>query len=248
LVLSIFAFAALCVLIGLGTWQMQRLQWKNELITKIETRTGLAPIGLAEVMETRRQGGGRDDTEYRPVRVSGRFDHSKAVRVYELDHGRAGWHVYTPLILPDRARVFINRGFVPDPLDGSTPVLHEPEGDVTVVGLVRKPPGETSIFTPRHTPGTRRFYWRNFTQMVGAIEDKMNGPYFFPVFVDQIAASQSRPADAQWPAPGTTRVNLNNRHLEYAITWYGLALALVGVYGFFMFGGRRRREGEGGDT
>ncbi len=233
LILSVFALSAFAVLIGLGTWQVQRLQWKNDLMAKIEARLDDGPVSV-EVISALRQSS--SDIEYRPVQVQGVFDHVRARHVYALGGGKAGWHVYTPLKIAEKRYVFVNRGFFPDPLGGVAPKLGEPEGIVTIRGLVRSPPSEKSVFTPANDPTANKFYWRDFTNMVASIHDKMDVS-FTPFFIDEVPAAQ--PVVGIWPRPGTTRVNLSNRHLEYAITWYGLALALAGVYAFFMFGGRR---------
>lgn len=242
MIFSVFALLSLCVLIGLGTWQVQRLQWKTALEAKIAERLNATPMTLDEVMDLRQAGG---DVDYRPITVTGTFDHAHAVRVYELGGGKAGWHIYTPLKLKNLSYVFVNRGFAPDPLDGTDIVLNEPAGVVTVAGIVRVPPSETSMFTPKSETEKRRFYWRDFSNMVGAIHNKMEVS-FAPVFVEQSAASAAGISGTThpWPQAGVTRVKLSNRHLEYAITWYGLALALAGVYAFFMFGGRRRNDGD----
>lgn len=237
-VANVVALTALAVLIGLGTWQVQRLHWKNDLTATINARLVDAPRSLDDLMKLRNSG---EDVRYTPVRVSGIFDHANTVRVYELGSGKAGWHLYTPLNLGRARFVFVNRGFVPDSLGGATVSVSEPQGEVEVVGLTRIPPSETSIFTPANEPEKRRFYWRDFSNMVTSIHDKTRVS-FAPVFIDQSASSGT--ASSQWPRAGTTRVNLSNRHLEYAITWYGLALALTGVYAFFMMGRRRRKHGD----
>lgn len=233
LLLSGFALGALAVLIGLGTWQMKRLQWKNALVAKIETRLGEQPATIAEILNLRQSAG---DIEYRPVMVQGVFDHAKARHVYALGNGKAGWHIYTPLKLGEKRFVFVNRGFFLDPLGGTAPRLVKPEGTLEVRGLVRTPPSEKGIFTPANDLTGNKFYWRDFSNMVASVHDKTDVS-FAPFFIDEAPAAQG--VSGVWPRPGTTRVNLSNRHLEYAITWYGLALALVGVYAFFMFGGRR---------
>ena len=132
--LAIVAFA---VLAGLGVWQLQRLQWKEGLIAKIEARTKAPPIGLKDAAAMEAQG--RDPSYYR-VRASGRFDHAKERYLFALSEGSAGWHVITPLQTADGETVLIDRGFVPDNL--KAPALRaegEVEGVVTVTGIVRRP-------------------------------------------------------------------------------------------------------------
>ncbi|MGI9406184.1 MAG: SURF1 family protein [Hyphomicrobiaceae bacterium] len=236
--LTIFALGALAVLIGLGTWQMQRLAWKRDLIAKIEARTTQTPLDLADVLRRRQETG---DIEYLPVRLEGTYQHERARHVYALYAGKPAWHVYTPLKTGEGRYVFVNRGAVPDTVIAAGKALDiAPVGRVVVTGLVRQPPATTSAFTPGNEPERNRFYWRDFTNMVASIHDKTDVS-FAPFFIDQAAPANGSPAG--WPRAGTTRVRLPNRHLEYAITWYGLALALAGVYGFFVLG-RMRDEVE----
>ncbi|MEO0618831.1 MAG: SURF1 family protein [Pseudomonadota bacterium] len=241
LIVTVLAAGALAVLIGLGTWQVQRLAWKSELTAKITARVDASPLSVEQVARNHSDGA---DIEYLPVAARGAFEHDRTVRVYALDRGRAGWHVYTPLRMANDRRVFVNRGFVPDPLDGTDLPLSEPMGPQTVQGLVRAAPATTSIFTPENDPEGRRFYWRSLSNMVAAVVDKTEVS-FEAFFIDQRAAVDGETAardTLRWPVPGTTRVKLSNRHLEYAITWYGLAFALAGVYAFFMVSGRRKRQ------
>ncbi|HAN62943.1 MAG TPA: hypothetical protein DCQ79_03605, partial [Rhizobiales bacterium] len=109
------ALAALAVLIGLGVWQLERLQWKEGLIAEIEARSTGAPITIAEALAIARQG--RDPDYYR-VRVEGRFHHDKERYLFaqSLADGTPGWHVITPLETTGEDMVLVDRGFVPDVL------------------------------------------------------------------------------------------------------------------------------------
>ncbi|MEL6287312.1 MAG: SURF1 family protein [Pseudomonadota bacterium] len=246
---TVAAFGALLILVGLGTWQLQRLQWKEGLIARVEAGLRKPASPLREVAAASRSG---DDVAYRPVITRGRYEHDRAVRVYAVENGTAGWNVYTPLVLAEGgARVFVNRGFVPEAFGATAPTLSEPDGLQQVVGVVRRPPSRTSVFTPENEPEAGRFYWRDLTNMVAARYDKTEAN-FLPLFVQAVPASAvvGQAADALaspppggegiWPRPASPRPDISNRHLEYAITWYSLALALVGVYAFFMFGRRRK--------
>ena len=109
--LTALMFAALAVLLGLGFWQLSRLQWKQGLIAQIETRTKSDPISL-EVAETLASEG-RDPSYFR-VGVEGRFHHGREQYLYAVSDGRVGWHVITPLETANGQMVLIDRGFVPD--------------------------------------------------------------------------------------------------------------------------------------
>ena len=237
--LAIVAFA---VLAGLGVWQLQRLQWKEGLIAKIEARTKAPPIGLKDAAAMEAQG--RDPSYYR-VRASGRFDHAKERYLFALSEGSAGWHVITPLQTADGETVLIDRGFVPDNL--KAPALRaegEVEGVVTVTGIVRLPDTQ-GLFTPDNEPEANRWFWRDADAMARSIfpgEAVEVAPFFLEAEKGEVPGG--------WPEGGKTRLDLPNNHLQYAITWFLLAASLLGVYGAYVWkakeGKRRLAQGEKG--
>lgn len=140
-----FTLVGLAVLIGLGVWQLDRLEWKQGVITKIEERSSGAPISLDEAIAIARKG---EDPSYYRVRVEGRFDHAHERHLYAIADGKPGWHVITPLETPGGRMVLVNRGFVPEALkDPSSRPRGQIEGPVTVTGLVRRTEGP-GLFTP----------------------------------------------------------------------------------------------------
>jgi surfeit locus 1 family protein len=228
------ALAALAVLIGLGIWQLERLQWKEGLIAEIEARSTGAPITLAEAIGVARQG--RDPNYYR-VRVEGRFHHDKERYLFaqSLADGTPGWHVITPLETAGGDMVLVDRGFVPDALkDPSSRVSGQVEGVVTVTGIVRSPEIQGS-FVPDNEPEANRWFWRDLGAMArsmfpeGTVE-------VAPLFLD--AEKSDVPGD--WPEGGQTRLELPNDHLQYAITWFLLALCLLVIYAVYVRGLYRR--------
>jgi surfeit locus 1 family protein len=211
-------------LVALGNWQMRRLAWKEGLITAIAERAHAAPISLADA----EQRGG--NVEYLRVKATGKLLNDRELDFYAFDEqAGVGWHIVTPLQLADGRIVFVNRGFVPDELkDPAKRREDEPSGEVEIVGLARKPetPG---AFTPANDAGKNVWYWRDIPAMVAAAVpgDKTRA---VPFVID--AELEPRPPGG-WPRGGVTRLELPNRHLEYALTWYGLAAALLGVFAAF---------------
>ena len=105
--LTVVALPALLVLVGLGTWQLGRLQWKNDLIDSFEARVAAPPVAVPA------SGAAIDPIEFRQLDLTGRFLHDKEIfltgRTYE---GNAGFHVVTPFELADARVILINRGWV----------------------------------------------------------------------------------------------------------------------------------------
>jgi surfeit locus 1 family protein len=226
---TVLAVLGLAVLLGLGTWQMQRRQWKETLIQKIAQRVHAPPVRLAA--DGRPQGATSDDLEYLRVTASGRFHHEKERFLYAPGKAGLGWHLYTPLELAEGRFVWVNRGFVPDARkDPATRRQSQPEGRVEVTGLVRaaQPVG---MFTPANDVAHNIWYWPDAPAMqASAFDSAAPPPLSFTIDADASADPTALPQG------GTTRVALPNRHLEYALTWYGLALTLIGVYAAFAAG------------
>jgi len=211
------------ILIGLGTWQVQRLHWKEGLIATIDTRMAQKPVDLLSVLKGDADVAGQ---EYRPVTVAGTFDHRFERHFFSTFKGQSGFDIYTPLKLDDGDWVFVNRGFVPyDRKDPSTRRQGEVGGRVTVTGLLRQALAEkpSSLF-PDNEPDKNIFYWKDIRAMT-ASSGLPADAHVLGLFVD----ADATPNPGGLPEGGTTIVDLPNNHLQYAITWYGLAAALAGV-------------------
>ena len=224
--------AGLAVLIGLGFWQLKRLEWKQGLIAQIEARTKGAPITLEAAVAL--AGEGRDPSYYR-VRVDGRFHHAKELYLYAVSDGRVGWHVITPLETEDGDVVLVDRGFVPDELkDPSARALGQVENVVTVTGIVRTPETQT-VFTPDNEAKVNRWFWRDLAGMARSM---------FPGGTTEVAPffleADKSEAPGGWPKGGQTRLEIPNNHLQYAITWFLLAAGLLVVYGTYVRSHYRR--------
>ncbi|MBX9588940.1 MAG: SURF1 family protein [Hyphomonadaceae bacterium] len=220
---TLAALVALGVLLGLGTWQLERKRWKDDLLATIAARATAAPLPVARAAEIASRGG---NIEYMHVSATGRFHHDKERFLYAPAPSGLAWHVYTPLEITPGLVVWVNRGTVPDA--SKAPVVRtagQIAGETEVRGLVRRPP-EKAQFTPQNDAAGNLWYWADIPALTTSA--------FVPDSV--VALPFALEADAE-PSPpgglpkgGVTRIALPNRHLEYAVTWYGLALTLIGVY------------------
>jgi surfeit locus 1 family protein len=222
---TLAALAGLAVLFGLGTWQMERKRWKEELIAKIAARVHADPVPLASL----KADSASKDLEYTHVSVSGHFLHDKELYLFAPTTAGPGWHVYTPLQMTDgTSLVWVNRGFVPE-VRKAPGLRHKGQvaGEVEVRGLVRLKTGP-SLFAAENDPAHNVWYWPDITAMTAAAFP--GGPEavrVLPLIID----ADARPAPpGSLPMGGVTRLDIPNRHLEYALTWYGLAATLAGVY------------------
>ncbi|WP_370434398.1 SURF1 family protein [Microvirga sp. TS319] len=226
---GIATLIALAILIGLGTWQLQRKAWKDGLLQQIEARAYGEPGSI--LPESDWAGWRADQDEFRKVRVTGTFLNDLETPVYGLAPGTRqgaplqGYYIVTPLKLPTGAVVMVNRGIVPMELkDPATRPQGRPEGEVTVTGLVRAPEAR-NFFTPKDDPAKNTW----FTRDPQAIAQARGLERVAPFLID----ADATPNPGDWPRGGQTQLTLPNNHLQYALTWYGLALTLVGVFSAF---------------
>ncbi|MCA0318649.1 MAG: SURF1 family protein [Proteobacteria bacterium] len=227
------ALAALAILLSLGTWQLSRLAWKQGLIAQVEARATATPLPLAGRAGWPRMTAERD--EYRRVIVTGTFRHDREAYLYHVagdsrrqDAGRPrgqGYFVLTPLTTADGATVIVNRGFVPtERRDPATRRAGQVEGMVTVTGLIRFPEPR-GTFAATDDDFRRIFYTRDLAKMARVMGAGDTAPFSID--------ADATPMPGGWPQGGETLLSFPNRHLEYALTWYGLALTLIGVFAAF---------------
>ena len=219
---SIMTLIGLAILISLGKWQLDRQEWKLGLIERIQARAHGEPVSLSEaerIWENER------DVEYYRVQLAGRFLHRYERHLYGVVDGQAGWRILTPFETTDGDIVFVDRGIVPDSLkDAASRKAGQIEGAVEVVGLARAPE-EQGLFTPDNHADANRWFWRDVSGMAGSLP-----PGMAEKTLGFMVEAESQAVPGGWPKGGVTRLTLPNRHLEYAITWFGLAAALFAVF------------------
>ena len=218
------------VLLGLGTWQVQRRTWKLDLIARVDARVQ-APAVPAPGPAAWPQVGAED--AYRHVSLSGVFLHDRETLVQAVTERGAGFWVLTPLRRPDASLVLVNRGFVPSAnRDPATRQAWQVAGETRVTGLLRlTEPG--GAFLRSNDPKDGRWYSRD----VAAIAAARGLTDVAPYFVDADAA----PNPGGLPVGGLTVIAFPNSHLVYALTWYGMALMLAGAVIYILRGRRTSR-------
>ena len=230
------AAIAFAVLIALGTWQLQRKAWKEALITTLNERLAEPPEPLPAAASWPTID--RDDTEYRRVAFTATFDDSKEAFVYAAasafrpDVSGPGYWVFTPARLEDGRVVMVNRGFVPQdlvPKDLVPKDLPDParrpgghlDGPIAITGTLRWP-DTPSWFTPRDEPAHNLWFLRDPAAIAAAKGLRDVAPFY---------VEQETPVPpGGYPQPGRLEVRLRNEHLQYVVTWYGLALVLVVIF------------------
>jgi len=226
---------AFAILIALGTWQVQRLHWKEALLADIETHVTSAPKPLLEI---ERQLADTGDIDYQPVTLNGTFEHNGERHFFATWDGDSGFNVYTPLRLDDGRYIFVNRGFVPyDMKDPAKRQQGQVSGRVEITGLARnRLHAKPGMFVPENDAAKNIFYWKDLDAMA-ASSGLPAGANFLQFFVD----AGDAPNPGGLPHGGVTIIDLPNNHLQYALTWYGLAAALAGVVAVWLYRQRAAR-------
>ncbi len=232
--LGLFSLVVVGLLLSLGFWQLQRRTEKHALIAALDERLAAAPVALPEPAQWAALTPARD--EFRRVRFSAQFENHSDARVFSsgsairADITTPGVWVFAPARLGAGSTVVVNRGFVPDgQQDRLTPAL---SGVATLMGYIRFP--ETKgMLTPHEDRGKRLWFLRDQRSMARVLGWGEVAPFYIDL---------ETPAPANGlPKPGPLEVHLKDDHMQYAITWFGLAAA-VGL-GFALWLARTLSEG-----
>jgi surfeit locus 1 family protein len=223
------SLVALAILVSLGNWQMQRLAWKENLIAMISARVSEPPRALPPASAWQSLDIG--ENEYRSFFARGRFRHQNEVQVYTVlsepkgSFAGSGYWVLTPFELEDGGIVIVNRGFVPQELKNpSSRAEGQVEGIVRIAGLLRARE-QPNYFTPTNDLTKNAWYRRDPAAIANAFGLKNVAPFL----LDAIGEYRTD----MLPQPNETKLTFTNNHLGYALTWYGLACTLIGVFSAF---------------
>ena len=205
---SVFIIFFIFVFIGLGTWQIIRLNWKNNLILEIENSLKNPPVELAQ----------SNKENFLKIKTSGSIDFDKQIYLYNLNEsGTPGFEVINPITIGDE-NFLINRGWIPFEKKGTQEINVFDQKNI--IGTL-KLQGRKNIFKPDNDLDEN--YWFSLNR-----EDilKFTGKNFskYIIYLD---------GNYQFPKPKKITANISNNHQKYAITWFSLALSILLLYLYF---------------
>ena len=205
---SVFIIFFIFVFIGLGTWQIIRLNWKNNLILEIENSLKNPPVQLAQ----------SNKENFLKIKTSGSIDFDKQIYLYNLNEsGTPGFEVINPITIGDE-NFLINRGWIPFEKKGTQEINVFDQKNI--IGTL-KLQGRKNIFKPDNDLDEN--YWFSLNR-----EDilKFTGKNFskYIIYLD---------GNYQLPRPKKITANISNNHQKYAITWFSLALSILLLYLYF---------------
>lgn len=231
LVPAVVTLLGLAVLLGLGAWQLERKAWKEGLIATLERRLNDAPVALPPPAEWGAMT--PDRWEFTRVRVRVQFLKQSDALVYTSgsairdDVKAAGYFVFSPALGPEGRQLVVNRGYVP------ARAYPAASGVIEIVGAVRFPE-QPSWFVSAHDAAGDIWTVRDSTLMA-----KVKGwGEAAPFYIEQ----ESPVPAGGLPHPAPLKVRLRNEHLQYAITWFGLAVVLAVIFAVWAI--RRRQTGQ----
>ncbi len=219
---TLFTVPVLLLCLGLGAWQIERLFWKERLIEQRQAAVTAPPVPVPQSLAEAR------GMEFRHVTDEGVFLNDKEIFLGATSEGGGqGYQVLTPLLESSGRIVFVNRGYIPGELkDPAKRAAGQIAGTVSMRGLLRLPPdGRPAWFLPDNRPDLNYWFWVDIPAMSAA--DRLNR--VAPFYID----ADATPNPGGWPRGGVTRLTLPNNHLQYAITWFSLAVALIVIYVLF---------------
>ena len=237
---ALFAAAALTAFIGLGTWQIQRKAWKEALIGTLEARLAAPPVDLPP------RGRWPDldlaADEFLRVKFSAAFLPGEEALVYTSgsafrpDVSGPGYWVFAPARLESGGVIVVNRGFVSEGQQNSTSrVDGAMAGPLRIVGVLRWPE-PAAWFAPKADPAHNLWFVRDPSVIAAA----KGWPSVAPFFVEL----ESPQPPGGLPRAGILQVRLRNEHLQYALTWYALAVVVVVMFAYWLYGRRSANDGQ----
>ena len=225
--MTICAIPTLMLLVGLGVWQLERLEWKEELIAERMERGAAPPISIVDVPTF-----GWKPLEHRLVNFRGRYLHNREMLVWnKVRQGQTGFDLITPFVLAGGGHVLVNRGWVPRAWPRGQVDRRRPTGTLDLTGVLRDD-GKATSWVPDNNPASREWFFADTAQMAvsAGLEDVK--PFLIRVVHGGV--------EKGYPKGPPTTFEIRNKHLEYAVTWFGLAATLVII--FIAYHWRRRRE------
>jgi surfeit locus 1 family protein len=227
--------AAFVLLIGLGTWQLERKTWKEALIATLDERVGAEPVPLPPPERWPTLDPAKD--EFRRVVFAATMPPGREALVYGAasavrpDVSGPGYWVFTPAALSDGTALVVNRGFVPE--GQQDPKTHvPPAGRIDLVGALRWPEPR-GWFLPKDDPAHNLWFVRDPDAMAQAKGWGTVAPFYVEL---------ETPTGAL-PRAGRLKPTLRNVHLQYALTWFGLAAVLLAIFALWL---RSRRAPSAG--
>ena len=221
----LWAGLGMAVLVGLGTWQLFRLAEKRAQLAEIDQRIAAAPVSLLDTLNRADKG---ENIEFVKIKTTGIFDHSSERKKLTTFDGSPGWQIVTPFKSDDGIEVLVDRGTVPGNLQDAA-TRPETAGPTEITAVARKHGSAQGFFDPENDVEGNIWYWWDVPAMLSSVTiatDMKVAPFILQ------ALPGSDPM--KYPRAAAPQAQLLNNHLQYAFTWFSLALVLLVIAGLFV--------------
>ena len=206
---KIFVFLFITLFCALGTWQLYRLQWKQDLINQISEGLKSNPIRYSQNI----------NKNYQKVILEGKYDFKNQIYLYSLNHkGQPGFDVVTPFETTSKENVLVNRGWIKKEFKNSIDINTSSK---KIAGMLRQA-NRKNLFTPDNDINENIWFSINLEDVQKTTGKKFNK--FIVYLEDQ---------NINIPKPKKITVDVPNNHLKYAITWYSISISILFYYLYF---------------
>ena len=207
---NIFVIFFITLFLFLGTWQLYRLQWKQDLISQISEGLKSSPIKYSNSI----------NKNYQRVVLNGAYNFSNQIYLYSLNEkGQPGFDVITPFKTMEGENVLINRGWINKELKNKPKI--NSINDKKVKGLLKKNIRK-NIFKPENNIKENIWFSINLIDIKKFTGDDFNN---FVIYLEN--------SKVNIPAPKKISIDVPNNHLKYAITWYSISISILFYFLYF---------------
>ena len=209
---KVFVFLFIILFCSLGTWQLYRLQWKQDLINQISEGLNSTPIQYSQNI----------NKNYQRVALVGKYNFKNQIYLYNLNEkGQPGFDVITPFETLNKENVLINRGWIKKELKGNLSINPDVESKREIIGLLRKI-YKPNIFKPANDIKNNIWFSINLEDLKDTTGEQFNE---FIIFLED--------NQMKTPLPKKISIDVPNNHLKYAITWYAISISIIFYYLYF---------------
>jgi len=203
----IYSSMALLILVSLGTWQLERLRWKTDILSSMKESLSLPPLKLTgQVIDN------IDQYSFRRIQLTGNYLYKDNITIYsKVFNKKVGKHLIVPLET-QYGIILVNRGFIPSDFNIENNIK---SGEISINGIV-KFQQKINYFTPNNNVIKNEWYYININE----VSNFLSLPLLNFYIVEENNIEEKYPVGSQY------NINISNDHLQYAITWFSLALAL----------------------
>ena len=224
--MTVSALPVFLLLIGLGTWQLERLKWKEKIIAERMQRFSAPLLSIGDIKNQE-----LPNFEFRRISVGGRYLHAREMLVVnKVWRGQPGFHLITPFKTNIGGTLLVNRGWVPMDWPENKSAKAQSKSTLELIGNIRLD-GRTNLWIPDNEPNKNVWFFIDVEEMAA----KANLKDYYPYLLELRSSKKS----VGYPKALLSRINVRNKHFEYALTWYALAITLFIIFVAFHI---RKRE------